>query len=96
MMLFNQPLLKLKQLWRQVDLVDIRIDQALRSLRQLCQLILHRCLQFHYIGLNRAGISADYFQLQWLGATESRCGINEITMVVKARTITIMRDFLIV
>lgn len=36
MMLFNQPLLKLKQLWRQVDLVDIRIDQALRSLRQLC------------------------------------------------------------
>lgn len=36
MMFFNQPLLKLKQLWRQVDLVDIRIDQALRSLRELC------------------------------------------------------------
>ena len=49
------------------------------------------------IGRFRMGFLSFTFTMFYFGGeTTGRCGINESTMVVKARTITIMRDFLIV
>lgn len=41
MVFFNQLLLQLKQLWRQIYLANIWIDQPLGCFWQLSQLILH-------------------------------------------------------